>query len=144
MVTKSPVGAPAKLQKRDVSFRYTKPIKSQDSADLYGSGDPHPIRELEAFMRAVHVLVLGGLVAFLSACNNGGNLTLEPGAVISKRKGSPFVQVNQGGKALIIEQGKTANTGVHGWVAVQNVASKNLNDGSGNKIIMNKTSAVGQ
>jgi hypothetical protein len=95
-------------------------------------------------MRAVKILVLGGLVAFLTACNNGGNLSLEPGAVITKRKGSPFVQVNQGGKALIIEQGKTATSGVHGWVAVQNVASKNLNDGSGHKIIMNKTSAAGQ
>lgn len=92
--------------------------------------------------RVYQALILGAFAAVLTACNNGGNLTLEPGAVINKKKGSPFVQVNQGGKALVIEQGKTASTGVHGWVAVQSVASKTMTDGSGHRIIMNKTSAV--
>lgn len=88
-------------------------------------------------IKSYQLLVLGALAAVLTACNNGGNLTLEPGAVVSKKKASPFVQVNQGGKALL-----TGSGGVTGWVAVQSVASKNLNDGSGHKIIMNKTSAV--
>lgn len=87
-------------------------------------------------------LVLTALVAFVSACSNGGNLTLEPGAVITKKKGSPYVTVNQGGKALVVETGKTATTGVHGWVAVQSVASRSLADSSnGNTIIVNKTNS---
>ena len=82
-------------------------------------------------------VALAALALLLSACSNGGNLTLEPGAVVTKKKGSPFVQVNQGGKARI-----ESASGVTAWVAVQAVASKNLSDGSGHKIIMNKTSAV--
>ncbi|MBX3022960.1 MAG: hypothetical protein KF799_14895 [Bdellovibrionales bacterium] len=90
-------------------------------------------------IKTLHILVLGGLAAFLSACSNGGNLTLESTAVISKKKSSPFVQVNQGGKALVIEQGKTVSTGVHGWVAVGNVAAGSIKDTvSGNQVILNK------
>lgn len=77
---------------------------------------------------------------FLTACNSGGQLSLESGARKSS-KASPFVQVNQGGRALIVEDGKTATTGVHGWVAVQSVASRNLTDPGGNSMVTNKTSA---
>jgi hypothetical protein len=85
-------------------------------------------------------LLLAGSLVLLTACSNGGKLSLEAGARKSS-KGTPFVQVNQGGKALVIESGKTATTGVHGWVAVQSVASKNITDTGGNKIILNKTAA---
>ncbi len=83
--------------------------------------------------------LLSGLLA-LSACSKGGNLTLEPNARIVKTKGSPYVQVNQGGKALVVEQGKTPTTGVHGWVTVQAVSSRTLSSagGSGNTMILNK------
>ncbi len=82
-------------------------------------------------MRKVNILktlVLGGAVALLSACSNGGELTLETGAFpeVKVTKGSPFVTVNQGGKALIIEQGKTVTSGVHGYVTVQAVTAKTL------------------
>lgn len=85
-----------------------------------------------------------GLIAaalLLSACNSGGNLTLEPGARKIASKGSPYVTVNQGGKALIVEQGKTAQTGVHGWVSIQTISARNLSSTSGHTLIMNKTSA---
>ena len=55
----------------------------------------------------MRVLALVSLALVLSACNNGGNLTLEPGAVVNKAQGSPYVRVNLGGKALMVEQGKT-------------------------------------
>jgi len=84
-------------------------------------------------------LALGAIV-LLTACNSGGQLTLEPGARKINSKGSPFVQVNQGGKALVVETAKTPTTGVHGWVAVQAVASGKLN-GGGMNAVMNKTSA---
>jgi hypothetical protein len=77
----------------------------------------------------------------LAACSKGGNLTLEPGARIVKTKGSPFVTVNQGGKALVVEQGKTATTGVHGWVSVQAVSSRNLSSAGGNTMVLNKAQA---
>ncbi|NJL24984.1 MAG: hypothetical protein HC902_07295 [Calothrix sp. SM1_5_4] len=50
------------------------------------------------------------------------------------------MQVNQGGKALVVEQGKTATTGVHGWVSVQSVSSQSLSGGSA-AMVVNKTSA---
>lgn len=78
----------------------------------------------------------------LAACSKGGNLTLEPGARIVKAKGSPFVTVNQGGKALVVEQGKTATTGVHGWVSVQAVSSRNLSSVDGNTMVINKAQAT--
>ena len=85
-------------------------------------------------------IFLAGSLAFLAACSNGGHLSLEAGARKAS-KGTPFVQVNQGGKALIVETGKTATTGVHGWVAVQSVGAPNIADSSGNNIVLNKTSA---
>ena len=77
----------------------------------------------------------------LAACSKGGNLTLEPGARIVKTKGSPFVTVNQGGKALVVEDGKTATTGVHGWVSVQAVSSRSLSSAGGNTMVLNKAQA---
>lgn len=85
-----------------------------------------------------------GVLLVTSACSKGGNLTLEPGARKIASKGSPFVQVNQGGKALIYEQGltpSTATTGVHGWVSVQAVSSTQLSSASGHKAVINKVSA---
>jgi hypothetical protein len=92
-------------------------------------------------MKLSHGLILAAASAFLVACSNSGNLTLEPGARKINTKGSPYAQVNQGGKSLVIEQGKTASTGVHGWVAVQSVVSKSITDGGSHQMIMNKTSA---
>lgn len=88
------------------------------------------------------LLVLGAILT-LTACKNGGDLTLEPGARPNKVQGSPYVQVNQGGKALVVESGQTASTGVHGWISVQAVKSTQMtNAGGTTKIILNKTQAV--
>ncbi len=87
-------------------------------------------------------LMLAGAVLFLAACSNGGNLTLEPGAKKVVTNASPFVQVNLGGKALVVQQGKTASTGVHGWVSINAVSSKNLTGTGGTQMIMNKTQAL--
>lgn len=92
-----------------------------------------------SFKRA---FVLVGAILFLSACKGGGNLTLEPGVKKVVSKGSPFVQVNQGGKALIVESGQTATTGVHGYVSVQAISSRQLASPSGTQLILNKTQAI--
>ena len=84
---------------------------------------------------------LGLLSLLISACSKGGELVLEPGARIVKSKGSPYVSVNQGGKALIVQQGQTPSTGVHGWVTIQSVSARNLSSGSGHQMVLNKTSA---
>lgn len=89
---------------------------------------------------AFGALCLTAVALVLSACSNGGELNLEPGARKDKTQGSPFVQLNSGGKALIIEQGKTATTGVHGWVTVQPISSTQMTSSSGTKLILNKTS----
>ena len=86
-------------------------------------------------------LGLLGVSLLLSACSKGGELTLEPGARIVKSSGSPYVSVNQGGKALIVEQGQSATTGVHGWVTIQAVSARNLSSGDGHQLILNKSSA---
>jgi hypothetical protein len=80
-------------------------------------------------------------IAVLAACSNGGKLSLEPGARKVQSKGVPFVQINQGGKALIVESGKTATTGVHGWVAVQTMPTKTLTDVKGNQMSFNGVAA---
>jgi hypothetical protein len=82
-----------------------------------------------------------GASLFLAACSKGGELVLEPGAKIVKSKGSPYVSVNQGGKALIVQQGQTATTGVHGWVTIQSVSARNLTSGAGHQMVLNKTAA---
>lgn len=92
-------------------------------------------------MNALKLSSLAAGLLVLTACSKGGNLTLEPGARIVKTKGSPYVTVNQGGKALVVEQGKTATTGVHGWVSVQAVSSRNLSSTGGNTMVLNKAQA---
>jgi hypothetical protein len=86
-------------------------------------------------------LTLLALSMFLGACSKGGQLTLEPNARIVKSKGSPFVTVNQGGKALVVEQGQTAATGVHGWVTVQTISSRTMTSTSGHGMVLNKSAA---
>jgi predicted small lipoprotein YifL len=75
------------------------------------------------------------LAALVAACGKGGNLTLEPGAVKVRAKGSPYVSVVQGAKADL-----TSGPGVKGWVTVQAVASEDLSSGS-HRMIVNKPSA---
>jgi hypothetical protein len=77
----------------------------------------------------------------LSACKNGGDVTLESNARKVASQGSPYVQVNQGGKSLVVESGKTATTGVHGWVTVQAITSQHLQSANNNGtiLIMNRT-----
>jgi hypothetical protein len=80
------------------------------------------------------ILIVAGLS--LSACSKGGQLVLAPNARIVKSKGSPYVNVNQGGKALVVEQGKTATTGVHGWITVNTVSGKTLTNGNEVMVLM--------
>lgn len=82
-----------------------------------------------------------GASLFLAACSKGGELVLEPGARVVKSKGSPFVSVNQGGKALIVQQGQTPATGVHGWVTIQSVSGGRHTSGT-HDMVMNKSSAL--
>ncbi len=80
---------------------------------------------------------------WLAGCSDGGELTLESGARKIASRGSPFVAVNQGGRALIVQNGKTASTGVHGWVTVQSISARNMTSasGTGHSMIVNKPSA---
>ena len=91
-------------------------------------------------LNRLQCLVLTGVALLLTACSNGGNLNLEPGAKKGNNKNSAFVTVNQGGRALIVEQGQTATSGVHGYVTVQTVKASNLSGGQAN-IILNKAQA---
>lgn len=88
---------------------------------------------------AFQSLVLVASLLFLTACKNGGDLTLEPGARKDKAPGSPYVQVNQGGNAMIVEAGKTPTTGVHGWVTIQAIAGAHLVSPNGTSLVVNKT-----
>ncbi len=93
-------------------------------------------------MRHAHkVLSLLALSMLIGACSKGGQLTLEPNARIVKSKGSPFVTVNQGGKALVVQQGQTPTTGVHGWVTIQTVSSRSMTSSSGHNMVLNKAAA---
>ncbi len=76
------------------------------------------------------LLALGFMGLSLSACSKGGDLVIEPGARPGKFKGASYVQVNQGGKALVVESGQTADTGVHGWVTIQPVSSRRVSSAS--------------
>ncbi len=87
----------------------------------------------------IHLCSLGAMLSLLSGCSKGGEVTIEPGAIKDKFKGAPYVVINQGGRALIVEQGKTANTGVHGWIAIQTMTAKNLRGPSGEMAVMNKS-----
>src|SRR5665213_2467526 len=83
-------------------------------------------------------LLLVASAAALTACKNGGDVTLEPGARKVTAQGSPYVQVNQGGTAHLVEAGKTETTGVHGYVSVQAITSSHLTSASGTNLIMNR------
>lgn len=89
-------------------------------------------------------MALAATMVILTACNNGGNLSLESGAVVTKKKGAPFVTINQGGKSLVVENGRTYENGVHGWISVQTVSSRGLADGAGSRMVVNKTSSLRQ
>lgn len=84
--------------------------------------------------------VLFAISMLLTACSKGGELVLEPGARL-RAKGSPYVSVNQGGRALLVTQGQTPDTAIHGWVSVQAVSSGSLSAGDGHKVILNKSAA---
>lgn len=90
-------------------------------------------------IKAFNPLAILGVLLLTSACSKGGNLTLEPGARKINSKGSPFVQVNQGGRALVVQQGQTPTSGVHGWITVQSMSSRALTSGSGHTAVINKT-----
>lgn len=88
-------------------------------------------------------VVLGfAAVLGLSACQKGGELTLEPGANKKISKGSPFLQVNQGAKAMVVEQGQTPTTGVHGWITISPITSRSVSAMNGTQMIMNKSTAL--
>lgn len=90
-------------------------------------------------MRMAYLKASGAAVAMLlllSACSKGGQLTLEPGAVKVKSKGSPYVSVVQGAKANLVGADNSAN----GWVTIQSVSSRTVTSGSHNMIV-NKPSA---
>ena len=80
-------------------------------------------------------------VALLTACHNGGSLSLEHPTTESRAPAS--VQVYQGGKALITDSG-TGATGVRGWIAISNISGTNMTDVNGNKMVLNKAQMVHQ
>lgn len=85
-----------------------------------------------------------GVFLSLTACKNGGDLTLESGSRRpAANKGSPYIRVNNGGKALVWEQGKTPTTGVNGWVTVNSVTAGQL-QGGGTRMILNKAQSSEQ
>jgi hypothetical protein len=90
--------------------------------------------------KSLRGIALIGALALATGCAKGGQLTLEPGARITKSKGTAFVSVTLGGKAFIVEQGQTADTGVHGWVSIQSVASANLTAPDGSSAVINRAS----
>lgn len=94
---------------------------------------------MRTFRYTLQSLGLLGAALFLAGCNSGGNLSLEPGARKVTSLGSPYVRLNEGGKALVVESGQTATTGVHGWVTIQAVSSNTLTGTSGTQLILNKT-----
>ena len=85
-------------------------------------------------------LALVFAAAALTACHNGGDLTLEPGARKVVSQGSPYVQVNLGGKALVVQSGQTADTGVHGWITVNSVSSQSLSSPNAS-LVLNRSQA---
>jgi len=93
---------------------------------------------------AMNFFAIAAMATALTACKNGGDVTLESNARKVASQGSPYVQVNQGGSAMIVEAGKTPTTGVHGYVSVQAVTSQHLQSSSGTMLIMNRTQAPGR
>lgn len=68
----------------------------------------------------------------ISACSKGGELVLEPTAR-KNSKGSPFVSVNQGGKAYI-----SSASGHHATVTIQATGARNLSSTAGHSATINK------
>jgi predicted small lipoprotein YifL len=91
--------------------------------------------------RSYKALALTVALLSTAACSKGGNLVLEPGARAPRTKGSPFLNVNQGGSMHLVEQGKTETTGVHGYITVQAVSARNLAGANGVTGVINKTTA---
>jgi hypothetical protein len=92
-------------------------------------------------MRASNTALLLGLLVTTAACSKGGNLVLEPGSRPTKNSGSPFVRVNQGGKATIIQTGGfTVDNGVHAAITVQPMSAQNLTGSNGVTGVINKAS----
>ncbi len=85
------------------------------------------------------LILLAAASMALTACSNKGSLNLEPGAIKVASKGSPYMRLNVGANAMVVEQGQTPTTGVHGWISLQPVSSKSLASGSGAQLIINKT-----
>lgn len=83
------------------------------------------------------VLVLF-LASTLVGCSQGGQLNISSSSFTGKTKSTPFVQVNEGGKALIVEQGKSASTGIHGWMTIRPEGGGVAFDGDGKKMMFNR------
>ena len=79
--------------------------------------------------------VIALLPAFI-ACSKGGSLALEHPLVKGPgiTTGKPFFTTSLGGHSMVIEQGKTKTTGVHGWVGVNAVTQTRLDSSSGYKV----------
>ena len=74
-------------------------------------------------------LVLALMPAFI-ACSKGGTLSLEhPITTPAKRINRPTSTTSLGGHSMVIEQGKTKTTGIHGWVGVNAVTNTTLTGG---------------
>jgi len=88
-------------------------------------------------------LLLFSLLALTACGKTGGKLTLDPDFVRNETKGSSFAEVNQGGRALLVEAGKTVTTGVHGYASVQTITAGTLKASSGGtKIILSTPQAL--
>lgn len=85
-------------------------------------------------------LALVFAAATLTACHSGGSLTLEPGARKVVSQGSPYIQVNLGGQALVVQTGQTASTGVHGYITVNAVSAQSLSSPNAN-LVLNRSQA---
>lgn len=92
-------------------------------------------------MRFSNSALLMALLVSTAACSKGGNLVLEPGSRPAKSTGAPFVRVNQGGKATIIQTGgHNVSTGVHASITVQPMSAQNLSGAGGVTGVINKAS----
>lgn len=87
-------------------------------------------------------LVAMWAISSLAACSKGGQLDLQPGARAEKSGLAPSAAIDLGGKALIIENGYTADNGVHGWATIQTTSSAELSSSSGDGMVIGKPSAA--
>lgn len=88
----------------------------------------------------VRGLALSVVALTLTACQNGGKISINPGArTVISSSGSPNVRINDGGAALVVQSGATPDTGVHGWISIQSVSAQNATDSNtGTTIRLNK------